>query len=204
MNLLAENKMNLLALGTGAIVGIVVGAIALIVILILIWYISTHNKFVHLNAQTEEAFSTIDIYLKKRYDLIPNIVSTVKGYAKHESEVFIQVTEARSKAMSAVTPEEKAEADKEMTMAIRNFNAVVENYPELKANVNFMDLQNQLKAIEGELSQARKYYNGTVKVYNVMLGSFPASIVGRAMKLTKKAFFEVSSPEERQNVKVEF
>ena len=196
--------MNLLALSTGAIVGIVLGAVALVAIIFLIWYISTHNKFVQLNAQTEEAFSTIDVYLKKRYDLIPNIVSTVKGYAKHESETFIEVTEARAKAMNAVTPDEKVEADKAMTMAIRNFNAVMENYPELKANVNFMDLQSQLKAIESELAQSRKYYNATVKVYNVKVASFPASIVAKAMKLSKKAFFEVSSPEERQNVRVEF
>ena len=157
-----------------------------------------------LNAQSEESFSTIDVYLKKRYDLIPNIVETVKGYAKHESETFIKVTEARSKAVSANTPEEKAAADAQMTQAIRNFNMVMEAYPELKANTSFLDLQQQLKSIEGELSQARKYYNATVKVFNVKLGSFPSSIVGKRMKLTKKPFFEVAVPEERENVKVQF
>ncbi len=176
----------------------------IIIIAIAIWYIKTHNAFVVLDSQTDEAFSTIDVYLKKRFDLIPNIVETVKGYAKHESETFIKVTEARSKAVSASTPQEKAEADKEMTQAIRNFNMVMEAYPELKANTNFMDLQHQLKSIEGELSQARKYYNATVRVFNVKLGSFPSSIVGRKMRLTKKPFFEVSSPEERENVKVQF
>ncbi len=196
--------LNLLV--NGAVIGGTIAGVVLLIIIIAIaiWYIKTHNAFVVLDSQTDEAFSTIDVYLKKRFDLIPNIVETVKGYAKHESETFIKVTEARSKAVSASTPQEKAEADKEMTQAIRNFNMVMEAYPELKANTNFMDLQHQLKSIEGELSQARKYYNATVRVFNVKLGSFPSSIVGRKMRLTKKPFFEVSSPEERENVKVQF
>ncbi len=107
-------------------------------------------------------------------------------------------------AASASTPAEKAAADVQMTQAIRNFNMVMEAYPELKANTSFLDLQHQLKAIEGELSQSRKYYNATVKVFNVKLGSFPSSIVGKRMKLTKKPFFEVAAPEERENVKVQF
>ena len=198
--------LNLLAgISTGALVAIIVIAIVLLLVIIVIaWWIKTHNAFVALNAQTEESFSTIDVYLKKRYDLIPNIVETVKGYAKHESETFIKVTEARSKAVSANTPEEKAAADAQMTQAIRNFNMVMEAYPELKANTSFLDLQQQLKSIEGELSQSRKYYNATVKVFNVKLGSFPSSIVGKRMKLTKKPFFEVAVPEERENVKVQF
>ena len=198
--------LNLLAgISTGALVAIIVIAIVLLLVIIVIaWWIKTHNAFVALNAQTEESFSTIDVYLKKRYYLIPNIVETVKGYAKHESETFIKVTEARSKAVSANTPEEKAAADAQMTQAIRNFNMVMEAYPELKANTSFLDLQQQLKSIEGELSQARKYYNATVKVFNVKLGSFPSSIVGKRMKLTKKPFFEVAVPEERENVKVQF
>ena len=192
--------LNLLAgISTGALVAIIVIAIVLLLVIIVIaWWIKTHNAFVALNAQTEESFSTIDVYLKKRYDLIPNIVETVK------SETFIKVTEARSKAVSANTPEEKAAADAQMTQAIRNFNMVMEAYPELKANTSFLDLQQQLKSIEGELSQARKYYNATVKVFNVKLGSFPSSIVGKRMKLTKKPFFEVAVPEERENVKVQF
>ena len=143
--------LNLLV--NGAVIGEIIAGVVLLIIIIAIaiWYIKTHNAFVVLDSQTDEAFSTIDVYLKKRFDLIPNIVETVKGYAKHESETFIKVTEARSKAVSASTPQEKAEADKEMTQAIRNFNMVMEAYPELKANANFMDLQHQLKSIEGEL-----------------------------------------------------
>lgn len=195
---------NLLALSTGVIVGIVVGVIALIIIMIAVWYISTHNKFVALRQQYEESFSTIDVYLKKRYDLIPNIVETVKGYAKHESETFLKVTEARSKVADASTPEEKIAADKQFSQAIRNFNMVMEAYPELKANTNFMDLQNQLKSIEKELANARKYYNATIKVFNVKRETFPASIVANRMKLTKQPYFTVDSDEERQNVKVQF
>ena len=198
--------LNLLAgISTGALIAIIVIAVVLLLVIIFVaWWIKTHNAFVNLDAQTEEAFSTIDVYLKKRYDLIPNIVETVKGYAKHESETFLKVTEARSKAVSANTPEEKAAADVAMTQAIRNFNMVMEAYPELKANTSFLDLQQQLKSIEGELSQARKYYNATVKVFNVKLRSFHSSIVGKKMKLEKKPFFEVAAPEERENVKVQF
>ncbi len=195
----------LLALGTGEIVAIVVVAvIVLLAVIILSWWISTYNKFIKLRGQYEEAWSTIDVYLKKRYDLIPNLVETVKGYAKHESETFQNVTEARAKLGNATTPAEKIEADKQLTQAIRNFYAVMENYPELKANTNFLDLQNQLKAIEGELANSRKYYNATIRVFNTKRESFPSSIVARSMKLEKQPYFTVDNPEERQNVKVQF
>jgi len=201
LNLLANGT----GLATGAIVAIVVvSIIVLLAVGVIVWYIKTHNAFIALGGQADEAFSTVDVYLKKRYDLIPNLVETVKGYAKHESETLQNVIQARTQASNAVTPEEKLEADKAVTQAIRNFNMVMENYPELKANVNFLDLQGQLKSIESELSQSRKYYNATVKVFNVKLGSFPSSIVGKRMKLPKRPFFEVSAPEERQNVKVQF
>ena len=196
--------MNLL-LTTDQIIGISVGVgIGVIVLAIIIWAISTHNKFVALTSQYEEAFSTIDVYLKKRFDLIPNIVETVKGYAKHESETFLKVTEARAKLGAATTPEEKIEADKQLSQAIRNFNVVMERYPELKANVNFMDLQNQLKSIESELANSRKYYNATVRVFNAKRQSFPSSIVANCMKLKKQPYFTVDSDEERRNVKVSF
>lgn len=193
--------MNLL-IGTGG--WIAIGVIAFLVIVILIWGIATYNKFVTLGTQGDESFSTIDIYLKKRYDLIPNIVETVKGYAKHESETFIKVTEARSKMASANTPEEKIEADKQFSQAIRNFNMVMENYPELKANVNFMDLQKQLKAIEGELANARNYYNACVRELNKKIRSFPSLIIAKMMHVKPRQFYTVDAPEERQNVKVQF
>ena len=195
--------MNLL-LSTGAIAGIVVGAVALVVLLFVIWWFSTRNKIVRARNQMENAFHDIDIYLKKRFDLIPNLVETVKGYAKHESETFQKVTEARSKVQSAVTPAEKIEANAELTQSLRSFNAVFEKYPELKANTNFMDLQHQLKGIETELSQSRKYFNATVRQFNTYIQTFPACIVAKSMHCEQQPYFELDDPEERKNVKVSF
>ena len=196
--------MNLL-LGTGAIVGIAVGAaLALILIIIVCWGISARNRFVKMESQCEEAFHNIDIYLKKRYDLIPNLVETVKGYAKHESGTLQSVIEARNKAQNASTLADKLEANAQLTQTMRNFNMVMERYPELKANTNFLDLQNQLKSIEYELSNARKYYNATIKQFNTQIRTFPSSVIAGMMKLEKQPYFELDDPEERKNVKVEF
>ena len=195
--------MNLL-ISSGAIAGIVVGVVALVLIIILIWGISARNNFVRMQGQYEEAFHNIDIYLKKRFDLIPNLVETVKGYAKHESETLQNVIEARSKAQAATTPAEKIEANAQLTKAMHNFNMVMERYPELKANTNFLDLQNQLKSIEAELANVRKYYNATIKQFNVKIRTFPASIIAGMMHLEKQPYFELDDPAERQNVKVQF
>ena len=196
--------MNLL-LGTGAIVGIAVGAaLALILIIIVCWGISARNRFVKMESQYEEAFHNIDIYLKKRYDLIPNLVETVKGYAKHESGTLQSVIEARNKAQNASTLADKLEANAQLTQTMRNFNMVMERYPELKANTNFLDLQNQLKSIKYELSNARKYYNATIKQFNTQIRTFPSSVIAGMMKLEKQPYFELDDPEERKNVKVEF
>lgn len=196
--------MNILLLGGGAIAGIVIGIIAVLLLIIAIWYISTHNGLVKKKNVLEEAWATIDVYLKKRYDLVPNLVNTVKGYAAHEKETFQKVTEARSMAMNATTPGEKVAADKAFSSVMRNFNMVMERYPELKANVNFMDLQNQLKSIENELAQARKYYNATAREFNTNIQSFPSSIVAKKMKLEKQPYFELDNAEERKNVTVSF
>lgn len=196
--------MNLLLSG-GAIAGIVIGVVVVLLIIIaLCWYVSVRNDFMRKLNNCEEAFHNIDIYLKKRYDLIPNLVETVKGYAKHESETFQRVTEARSKAQAATTNAEKIEANAQLSQAMRNFNVVMEKYPELKANVHFMDLQNQLKNLEDTLANARKYYNGNVKAFNTKLQMFFASFVARRLKLEKQPYFELDNPEERQNVKVSF
>ena len=195
--------MNLL-LGTGVIAGIVAGVVALIVLIIVIWAISARNRFVQMENQYEEAFHNIDIYLKKRYDLIPNLVETVKGYAAHESGTLERVVEARNKAQNASSPAEKIEANAELSQSIRNFNMVMERYPELKANANFIDLQNQLKAIESELANVRKYYNATIRQFNTKIRTFPASIIAKSMKLEKQPYFEIDDPVERQNVKVQF
>ena len=197
-----------LLLGTGAIVGIVVGVVVLIAAIAIIgWWIGTRNDFVRLKNRVEEGMSTIDVYLKKRFDLIPNLVETVKGYAKHESETLEKVVAARNLSMGAKTVEEKMAAANNLTSSLRTmFTAVAESYPELHANTNFLDLQNQLKSIEGELEGARRYYNGVVKTFNTKLELFPANIVGRGMgeDYTKRPYFELDSAEERTNVKVSF
>ena len=154
--------------------------------------------------QYEEAFHNIDIYLKKRYDLIPNLVETVKGYAKHEQETIQNVIEARARAQSASTPAEKIEANAQLTQTMRGFNMVIEQYPELKANTNFLDLQDQLKNIEYELANVRKYYNAIIKLFNTKIRTFPASIIAGTMHLEKQPYFEIEDPEERKNVKVQF
>lgn len=197
--------MNLLALSTGAIVGIVIAAIVVLLAIILVcWGISARNTFVRIKNVCEEAFATIDVYLKKRYDLIPNLVETVKGYAKHETETLEKVIAARNKSIDASTTAEKIEADANLSNAIKAINIVAEQYPELKANVNFIDLSNQLKNIETELANARKYYNGTVKTFNTKIALFPANIIANMMKLEKLPYFELDSAEERKNVKVQF
>ena len=197
-----------LLLGTGAIVGIVVGAVVLLLALIVaIWWVKTRNGFVLLKNRVEEGMATIDVYLKKRFDLIPNLVETVKGYAKHESETLEKVVAARSLSMNAKTTEEKMAAANNLSSSLRTlFTAVSESYPQLQANTNFLDLQQQLKNIEGELESSRRYYNGVVKSFNTKLELFPANIVGKRMGegYEKKSYFELDSEEERKNVKVSF
>lgn len=186
---------------TGTIIGICVGGgIALLVIILIIAFISMGNKFVILQNQYEEAFSTMDVYLKKRFDLIPNLVETVKGYAKHESEALEKVIAARSRAVTNI---EKIEADAQLSQSIRNVQMVAERYPELRANTNFLDLQNQLKLIENEIANSRKYYNATVKAFNTKLGLFPSSVVAKMKHLTKQPLYEIDVT-ERQNVQVKF
>ena len=200
--------LNALLLGTGGWVGIIVGVIVLILVIAIIsWYVNTRNDFVRLKNRVEEGMSTIDVYLKKRFDLIPNLVETVKGYAKHESETLEKVVAARNLSMGAKTAEEKMAAANGLSSSLRTlFTAVSESYPELKANTNFIDLQQQLKQIEGELESSRRYYNGVVKSFNTKLELFPANIVGKRMgeEYTKKPYFELDSAEERKNVKVSF
>ena len=199
---------SLLALDTGAVIGIVVGVIVVILAIVVIaWWINTRNDFVRLKNRVEEGMSTIDVYLKKRFDLIPNLVETVKGYAKHESETLEKVVAARNLSMGAKTASEKMAAANDLSSSLRTlFTAISESYPELHANTNFLDLQSQLKSIEGELEGARRYYNGVVKTFNTKLELFPANIVGKRMGegYEKKSYFELDSEVERQNVKVSF
>jgi len=157
-----------------------------------------------LKNNVEESFSAMDVSMKKRYDLVPNLVETVKGYAKHENKTLEAVIAARNSAMNATTAQEKAKADNMLTGTLKTLFAVAESYPDLKANTNFMDLQNQLKLLEVEIANSRRYYNACVKSLNNKIELFPSNIIARWFKFEKKSMFEVDSPEERKNVKVEF
>lgn len=192
------------SLGTGAILGIVGGVVGFLIVLIIIWYVCTRNGFVTLRNDVEESYSAMDVHMKKRYDLIPNLVATCKGYAKHESETFTRVTQARNQAMGASLAE-KAKAEKALSSSLHTLlNMVHEQYPELKADKQFNSLSAQLEKIEEEIARSRKYYNAKVKAFNVKLEKFPSSIVANQMRLEKKPYFEIEDAAERVAPKVSF
>lgn len=174
-----------------------------IIVLIIIYAFAVYNSFVKLNNKVKEAFSTMDVYLKKRWDLIPNIVETVKGYAKHEKETLEGVINARNKAVSAGSVDDKINADNEVTQAISRLFALTESYPELKANTNFLSLQEDLKNVENELAGARKYYNAAARNYNYAIVAIPDCIVAKLFHHNSMNMFSASE-EQRKNVKVEF
>ena len=156
------------------------------------WYISTRNRLVTLDEQTSSTWAEIDNQLQRRSDLIPNLVNTVKGYAKHESDVFNNVAEARSKLAGATTVEEKADGYNQMQSALGRLLAIAENYPELKSNTNFLALQDELAGTENRISVARKRYNDSVRSFNTQIKMFPASIVAGNMGFEKKSYFEIA------------
>ena len=196
---------NLMVLSTGELVGIIVAAVvALLLIVFLFWYVSAYNRLQRSKNFVEEGWATIDVQLKKRYDLIPNLVETVKGYAKHESETLQAVVEARSYAMRATTVSGKIEAESALSGTLKSLMKLQEAYPQLKANANFISLQEQLLSVENEIASARRYYNGTVRALNNRVTTFPSNLVARRMKMEKYSYFELDSEEERQNVKVRF
>ena len=146
----------------------------------------------------------MDVYLKKRHDMIPNLVETVKGYAQHESGTLEAVINARNKAMGATSTEDKIKAESEVSGALKSLFALAESYPDLKANTNFLQLQTQLQEMEGEIANARKYFNGCVKAFNIKVESFPSSIIAGMFHYTKQAMFTVDDESERKNVEVKF
>ena len=174
-----------------------------IVAVLVLFAIAVYNSLIVLRNKVDEGWSDIDTQLKRRYDLIPNMVETVKGYAKHESSTFEEVTKARNMAMQANTPEEKAKAENMLSSTLKSLFAVAENYPELKANRNFLDLQATLKEVEEHIQMSRRYYNGTVRDFNTKLQVFPNNIVAGMLGFKKREFFEIEEG-ERQNVKVSF
>jgi len=182
----------------------VIGIIGGILLILIIWIIASYNGFVKLKNSIEEAFSTMDVYLKKRYDLIPNLVETVKGYASHEKETLENVIAARNAAASATTMEGRIEGENALQGVLKNLFALAEAYPDLKANTNFLELQGELRRMEEEIANSRKYYNAVVKTYNTKREMFPSSIIAGLFHFDKKPLFEVGSEQERENVKVQF
>lgn len=183
--------------------GLIIAIIAIILIIAL-WAVVSYNSLIKLRTSCEEAFSSMDVFLKKRYDLIPNVVETVKGYAKHESETLEKVVNARNSAVSASSTEEQLKNDNAMQSALKNLFALAEAYPDLKANQNFIALQSQLSEIETEIERSRRFYNAVVKRYNVKIDVFPSNIIASMFKFVKKPFYEISDNTQRENVKVSF
>jgi len=180
---------------TITIVGLVVG------ILLFIW--STYNGLATGRVRIKEAFSGIDVQLKRRVDLVPNLVETVKGYAKHEKELLEKVTEARTSLMKATSPHEKAQSDNILSGALKSLFAVSENYPDLKASQNFLKLQEELSDIEAKIAYSRQFYNTNVRDYNATLAKFPSGVIGRGFGFKEEEFFETEEG-ERKPVGVKF
>lgn len=180
------------------------GLIILIVVLLLIgWPVAVYNGFIKLKNRVDEAWSDISIQLKRRYDLIPNLINTVKGYAIHEKELFEKVTQARANALGAQDPEAKAEAENILSGTLKSLFAVSENYPDLKANQNFLELQRELTDTEDKIQASRRFYNGNVRDFNTKLQVFPNNLIAGILNFKAYQFFEVKE-EEKENVKVEF
>ena len=178
--------------------------IVVIIVVISGMFISGYNGFVQLKNSVEEAFSTMDVYLKRRYDLIPNLVETVKGYASHESRTFEKVVEARSMITNAGSVQERTDSENLLTGALKSLFAIAENYPQLKADSSFLNLQQQLAEIETDILQSRKYYNGVVRAMNTKVEMFPTNIIASIFNFKRYPFFIVGDEAERQNVKVDF
>ena len=177
--------------------------IMVIVVVLLLLVFSTYNSLIRLNNKVEEAFSTMDVYLKKRWDLIPNIVETVKGYAKHEKETLEEIVSLRNSSYDKMNVNDKVDVNNKLTQGITKLMAIAEAYPDLKANENFKDLTNQLTMVEDDIANSRKYYNGTVRAYNDKVQMFPSNIIASMFGHKPKTMFEASET-ERENVKVQF
>jgi LemA protein len=165
--------------------------IVAILVIVVLWFIALYNRFVVLRNRMEGSWAQVDVQLKKRYDLVPNLVETVKGYAKHEREVFQNVTEARSKAINAQNVSDQGEAENLLTGALKSLFAVAEAYPDLKANQNFLQLQEELSAIENKIAYARQHFNDVVLAFNTQRQRFPENIVAGMMGLVAHDYFEI-------------
>lgn len=175
-----------------------------IIVLVVLWFIGTYNGLIRLKNQTDEAWSDIDVQLKRRYDLIPNLINTVKGYAAHESGVFEKVSQARAAAMGAANPQDKAVAENQLSATLKSLFAVSEAYPELKANENFLKLQDELSDTENKIQAARRFYNGNVRDLNIKLQVFPTNMIAGMLGFTARQYFEITNEQEKSVPNVQF
>lgn len=178
--------------------------IAIIAVVLIVAAIAIYNKLISLNIRCDEASSDIDVQLKRRYDLIPNLVESVKGYATHEKSVFENVTKARAEALGAKGMEEKAKAENQLTEALKSVFAVAENYPDLKANENFAKLQDELTDTENKIQASRRFYNANVRDFNIAIQVFPSSIVANMKGFKSRELFDMDDEQAKEPVKVEF
>ncbi|MFA5126906.1 MAG: LemA family protein [Patescibacteria group bacterium] len=178
--------------------------ILIIVVLIALWLVGVYNGLIRLKNRVQEAWSDIDVQLKRRYDLIPNLIETVKGYMKHEAGVFTKVTEARSKAMQATSTADKAKAEDALSNTLKSLFAVAEGYPELKASQNFLQLQDEISDTENKIQAARRFYNGQVRDFNTKIQVFPTNIFANMLGFKNYDFFGIDNPAEKENVQVKF
>lgn len=176
----------------------------IVLAIVVVWLVLAYNGFVSLVNRTKEAWADIDVQLKRRHDLIPNLIATVKGYAAHEEGVFTKVTEARAKALSAGTVAEKGQAENMLTDALKSVFAVAEAYPQLRAVESFTSLQTELADTENKIQAARRFYNSNVRDLNTKIESFPGNIIANAFKFTKQDFFEIENEMEKAPVEVKF
>jgi len=176
----------------------------IVLVIIALWLVSTFNGLIRLRNRTKEAWADIDVQLKRRYNLIPNLVETVKGYAGHEKGVFEKVSEARSRAIGAQSPKEKVEAENALSNTLKTLFAVSENYPELKASSNFVELQRELRDTEDKVQAARRFYNSNVRDLNIQIESFPANLVAGLFGFKKMELFELTAAAEREAPQVKF
>ena len=178
--------------------------ILIVLSLVAVFFIATYNGFIALINRSKEAWSDIDIQLKRRYDLIPNLVETVKGYATHERELLEKVAEARSRAMQAQGLKEKGEAENVLSGTLKSLFAVSENYPDLKTSTNFLELQRELTDTEDKIQAARRFYNGNVRDLNIKVESFPSNVIASMFNFKKMDLFEIENKEEKEPVQVKF
>jgi LemA protein len=183
---------------------VIVIIIVALLLLIGLVYVLVRNSLVSLNQRVEESWSGIDVQLKRRHDLVPNLVETVKGYASHESETFEKVTQARAAAMQASGPEQAGQAEGQLTAALGGLRVVAEQYPQLRATENFQQLQRQLSELEDEIQASRRIYNSNVQQFNTRIQQFPASVVANQMDYTAKPYFEITEAGEREAPQVSF